>query len=106
MLSHWLLKIQCLHELRQDLYIQTQVEKRLKDLADSVRIGNCKQKSLRGGSVEVIVPNKIKWPHEYILSGSQKERVSYDQLSITQWMASFCRIMKRRAKFSKSKIYA
>ena len=62
-----------LQELRQDIYIQTQVEKRLKDLADSVRTGNCKQKSLRGGSVEVIVPNRIKWPHEYVLSGSQKE---------------------------------
>ena len=67
-----------LQELRQDIYIQTQVEKRLKDLADSVKSGNCKQKSLRGGPVEVIVPNRIKWPHEYVLSGSQKERVSYD----------------------------
>ena len=55
------------HELRQDIYIQSQVEKRLKDLADSVRTGNCKQKSLRGGSVEVIVPNRVKWIHEYIL---------------------------------------
>ena len=44
--------------------------------------------------MEVIVPNRIKWPHEYVLSGSQKERVSYDQLSVTQWMAGFCRIMK------------
>ena len=68
-----------LQELRQDAYIPNQVEKRLKDLADSVKSGNCKQKSLRGGSVEVIVPNRVKWPHEYVLSGSQKERVSYDQ---------------------------
>ena len=83
-----------LHELRQDIYIQNQVEKRLKDLADSVKTGNSKQKSLRGGSVEVIVPNRVKWPHEYILSGSQKESVSYDQLSVTQWMAGFCHIMK------------
>ena len=49
-----------LHELRQDIYIQNQVEKHLKDLADSVKTGNCKQKSLRGGSVEVIVPNRVK----------------------------------------------
>ena len=49
-----------LHELRQDIYLQTQVEKCLKDLADSVKTGNCKQKSLRGGSVEVIVPNRVK----------------------------------------------
>ena len=62
-----------------------------------------KQKSLRGGSVEVIVPNRIKWPHEYVLSGSQKERVSYDQLSITKWMTGFCRIMKEEPNFQNQK---
>ena len=46
-----------LNELRQDVYIQNQVKKRLKELADSVKTGNCKQKSLRGSPVEVIVPN-------------------------------------------------
>ena len=30
----------------------------------------------------------------YILSGLNKERVSYDQLSVVQWVAGFCRIMK------------
>ena len=70
-----------LHTIRQDLLIQAQVEKRLKELAEAEKSGTHKQKSLRGGPVEVLVPNKVKWPHEYILSGSQKERVSYDQLS-------------------------
>ena len=40
------------------------------------------------------MPHRVKWPHEYVLSGSSKERVSYDHLSITQWMAGFCRIMR------------
>ena len=40
------------------------------------------------------MPNCVKWPHEYILSGNSKERISYDQLSITQWVAGFGRIMK------------
>ena len=53
-----------------------------------------KVKSLRGGPVEVLVPNRVKWPHEYVLSGNSKERISYDQLSITQWVAGFGRIMK------------
>ena len=83
-----------LNKLRQDVYIQKQVKKRLKELADSVKTGNCKQKTLRGGPVEVIVPNRVKWPHEYVLSGSQKERISYDHLSVTQWMAGFCRILR------------
>ena len=79
-----------LHTIRQDLLIQAQVEKRLKELAEA---GTQKQNSLRGGPVEVLVPNKVKWPREYVLSGSHKERVSYDQLSIIQWMTGFCRIM-------------
>ena len=36
----------------------------------------------------------MKWPHEYILSGSHKERVSYDQLSIIQWVTGFGQIMR------------
>ena len=36
----------------------------------------------------------VKWPHEYVLSSSQKEHVSYDQLSVLQWVTGFCRIMR------------
>ena len=61
-----------LNTLTQDVLVQVQVEKRLKELADSVKTGTCKQKSLRGGSVEVTVPNRIKWPHKYVLSRSNK----------------------------------
>ena len=65
----------------------------LKELAEAEKSGTQKQKSLRGGPVEVLVPSKVKWPHEYVLSGSHKERVSYDQLSIIQWVTGFCQIM-------------
>ena len=83
-----------LHTIRQDLLIQAQVEKRLKELAEAEKSGTHKQKSLHGGPVEVLVPNRVKWPYEYVLSGSQKERVSYDQLSVVQWVTGFCRIMR------------
>ena len=82
-----------LHSLRQDANLQMQVERRLQELASLNKTGT-KVKSLRGGPVEVLVPNRVKWPHEYVLSGNSKERISYDQLSITQWMAGFGRIMK------------
>ena len=82
-----------LHTIRQDLLIQAQIENRLKELAEAEKSGTQKQKSLLGGPVQVLVPNKVKWPHEYVLSGSHKERVSYDQLSIIQWVTGFCRIM-------------
>ena len=53
-----------------------------------------KVKSQRGGQVEVLVRNRVKWPHEFVLAGSIKERISYDQLTMTQWMACFCRTMR------------
>ena len=58
-----------------------------------------KIKSLRGGSVEAVVPNRIKWPQEYVLAGVKKERVQYDQLSIPQWVAGFCRITREESDF-------
>ena len=82
-----------LQTIRQDALLQARVGQRLKELAETDKPGT-KIKSLRGGNVEVIVPNKIKWPHEYVLSGSAKERVQYDHLSITQLVAGFCRIMR------------
>ena len=52
---------------------------------------------MRGRNDEVIVPKEIIWPHEYVLSGSAKERVQYDQLSLTQWVTGFCHIMREKA---------
>ena len=75
-----------LNMLRQDALIQ------LKEIQEADKPG--KIKSSRGRSVEVLVKNKVKWPHEYILSGSSKERISYDHLSTVQWVAGFCHIMK------------
>ena len=55
--------------------------------------GDNKIKS-QGGGVDVFVKHRVKWPHKFVLSGSTKERVSYDQLSIVQWVGGFCRTMK------------
>ena len=41
-----------------------------------------------------MVKNRIKWPHEYVLSGLNKERFSYNQLSVTQWVADFGRTIR------------
>ena len=52
--------------------------------------------SLRGGGgpVEVVVLNCVKWPHEFVLSGSNKERIQYDQLTTVQWVAGCCYILR------------
>ena len=86
------LQILDLNMLRQDALIQFKVEHRLKKIQDADKPG--KIKSSHGGSVEVLVKHKVKWHHEYVLSGSSKERISYDHLSTIQWVAVFCRIMK------------
>ena len=36
---------------------------------------------------------RVKWPHEFVLARTSKDRLNYNQLNITQWMAGFCRIM-------------
>ena len=48
-------------------------------------------KSKRGGNVEVTVKKKVSWPHEPILGGAQRQRITYDQLSLTQWVQAFCK---------------
>ena len=44
--------------------------------------------------MDVYVNTRVKWPHEFVLSGTNKERVTYDQLSPVQWMAGFCWTMR------------
>ena len=35
--------------------------------------------------------NKVSYPHEFILGGVSRQRVTYDQLCLTQWMQGFCK---------------
>ena len=37
------------------------------------------------------VKHKVHWPHEAILSGTARQRDTYDQLTLTQWVQGFCR---------------
>ena len=88
--------IPSLEYIRANNQIQRSVEDRIKELQQLAKTGMSenKIKSQRGGSVDVFVKHRVKWPHEHVLAGSQKERVSYDQLSMGQWMAGFCRTMR------------
>ena len=39
------------------------------------------------GDVEVFARQKVRWLHEYVLAGSNKERVMYDQLGpVDGWL--------------------
>ena len=59
--------------------------------------GNRKVKSQRGGSVDFFVNHRIKWPHEYVLADQNKDRVTYNQLTLLQWMSGFCRSMREES---------
>ena len=69
------------------------MDQRLRDLAQNTTAGT-QIKSLRGGPVEVLLSNRGKWPQEFVLSGFKKERIQYDQLSVVQWVAGFCQILR------------
>ena len=88
-------RIPSLQEIKCDPNIQVQVDQCLRELADMSQSGTLhKVKSQRGGQVEVLIRTRVKWPHEFVLAGSTKERISYDQLTMVQWMACFCRTMR------------
>ena len=46
-------------------------------------------KSQRGGSGESFVKKSVDWPQHFILTGTDKTRPSYDDLTIIQWVSRF-----------------
>ena len=76
--------------ISDEALLQLKVDQRLQELTDLAKSGTTsKIKLQRGGNFEVLVKQRVKWPHEYVLSGLNKERVTYDQLNVTQWVAGF-----------------
>ena len=45
----------------------------------------------------MFVNKRVKWPQEYVLSGAKKERISYDSLTMGQWVTGFCRSMQEES---------
>ena len=80
--------------LRQEARIQQKVQQRLHESSEKIHTCNGKIKSQRGGPVDFFVNHRIKWPHEYVLAGQNKDRVTYNQLTPLQWMTGFCRSMR------------
>ena len=84
-----------LHVLRNSEIIQRKVDARLRELEvineTSGMHLSTKLKSKRGGPVDVYVKHKVAWPHEAILGGTNRSRVTYDQLTLSQWVQGFCK---------------
>ena len=75
--------------------IQARVDDRIRELQAVHPQG--KFKSQRGGSDTYWCRREIPWPQNHILSGTNKSRVSYDNLSMAQWIAGFCTIIKEES---------
>ena len=91
-----------LADIRQNAKIQQKVDQRIKELQQLSHPGmDTKIKSLRGGTVDIFVKHRFKWPHEHVLAGNTKERVSYDQLTMGQWMNGFCRTIREEKNKNK-----
>ena len=79
--------------LRMSRIIQKKVDERLAQFEQKSSIqGNSsssKLKSKRGGNVDVYVEKRVAWPHEAILGGASRQCISYDQLSLTQFVQGF-----------------
>ena len=81
-----------LDNLRSSSRIQAEVDARIKEVQKLSDKGKCK--SQRGGSETVFFKHDIQWPQNFILGGNSKSRVSYDSLSISQWVSGFATIIK------------
>ena len=83
-----------LDHLKANNNIQQAVSERLSELQHLNSTGMSQKIRSQRGDVEDFVKQKVRWPHEYVLAGSNKERVTYDQLTMGQWMDGFCRAMR------------
>ena len=84
-----------LHVLRNESDIQKQIEIRLRQLSDQNQ--GEKLKSMRGGETDIFVKRRVRWPQEFVLSGFKKERVSYDSLTMGQWVVGYCKAMQEES---------
>ena len=64
-----------------------------------------KLKRQRGGH-EVTVKYKVNWPQNFVLSGQNKNRPSYDSLSIFQWVDGFRSIIQEESSMEVKKMSA
>ena len=84
-----------LSHLKSARDIQRQVDNRLHELEECSFTpqgqGKQKVKSKRGGNVDILVRKKVACPHDTILGGNSKQRVSSDKLSWSQCVQGFVR---------------
>ena len=82
--------------LKDNKHIQRQVDDRIRELATFNEKGSLKSQG--GGCDTMWIKNQVPWPQNKILVETSKNRVSYDSLSIFQWLSVFSAILGGRVK--------
>ena len=90
--------------LRTSESLQSEVERRLAELKNINEFATRgRVKSQRGDPGDISVKRVMDWPQNFILTGNQKTRPTYDDLNITQWVSGFVRcIQEEKSKAIKS----
>ena len=83
--------------LRQSRVIQQQVDTRIRELQG---LDKGKFKSQRGGSETIWVKKEVPWPQNHVLGGSSKNRMNYDNLTLSQWVSGFATIIRDESDLS------
>ena len=86
-----------LSTLRQSRTVQEQVDTRIRELQG---LDKGKFKSQRGGSETIWVKKEVAWPQNHVLGGSSKNRINYDNLTISQWVSGFATIIRDESDLS------
>ena len=79
--------------LQQSKRMQAQVDQKIQQLKDLNEQGKFKSQG-GGGKDTVWVKKEVPWPQNFILGGSNKNRVTYDALSMSQWVSGFAQIVR------------
>ena len=75
--------------------LQDQVDQRLRQLTELNIAG--KLTSQRGENETVFVIKHVMWPQNFVV-GQNKSIISYENLSMCQWVAGFAMIMREEQK--------
>ena len=87
--------------------IQKQVDKRLRQSQEASTSSSGKHdfKSKRGSNIDCVVKNKVTLPQDTILGGHNRQRVTYDQLNLTQWVQGFAQnILDEKSRKTKDQM--
>ena len=81
--------------MRSNESIQCEVEKHLAEVHTLNEAGSKgRVMSQRGGPGDIFAKKSVDWPQNFILTGSQKTRPTYDDLSISQWVSRYVRCIQ------------